>query len=133
MATHDGVRINTFRIIYELFDFVKQSLLDMLDPEYKEVVKGHAQIRQIFDIGKLGKVAGCQLLDGSVIKSAYVRIKRLREVVFQGKIASLKHFKDEVAEVKDMQEFGVSFVDFEDFREGDVIECYAMEELERTL
>ena len=133
IATHDGVRINTFRIIYELFDFVKQSLLDMLDPEYKEVVKGHAQIRQIFDIGKLGKVAGCQLLDGSVIKSAYVRIKRLREVIFQGKIASLKHFKDEVAEVKDMQEFGVSFVDFEDFQEGDIIECYAMEELERTL
>ena len=133
IATHDGVRINTFRIIYELFDFVKQSLLDMLDPEYKEVVKGHAQIRQIFDIGKLGKVAGCQLLDGVVRRDAFVRIKRLRDVLFQGKIASLKHFKDEVSEVRDMQEFGVSFVDFEDFAEGDVIECYAMEELERTL
>ena len=132
-ARHDGVKINSFRIIYELFDFVKQSLLDLLDPEYKEVVKGHAQIRQIFDIGKLGKVAGCQLLDGSVLKSAFVRIKRLREVLFQGKIASLKHFKDEVNEVHDMQEFGVSFVDFEDFAEGDIIECYAMEELERTL
>ena len=133
IATHDGVKINTFRIIYELFDFVKQSLLDMLDPEYKEVVKGHAQIRQIFDIGKLGKVAGCQLLDGVVRKDARVRIKRLRDVLFEGKIASLKHFKDEVAEVRDMQEFGVSFVDFEDFAEGDVIECFAMEELERTL
>ncbi|MBR3086164.1 MAG: translation initiation factor IF-2, partial [Kiritimatiellae bacterium] len=133
IATHDGVRIHTFRIIYELFDFVKQSLLDMLDPEYREVVKGHAQIRQIFDIGKLGKVAGSQMLDGSVIKNAFVRIKRLREVIFQGRIASLKHFKDEVSEVKDMQEFGISFVDFEDFQEGDVIECYAMEELERTL
>lgn len=133
IATHDGVRINTFRIIYELFDFVKQSMLDRLDPEYKEVVKGHAQIRQIFDIGKLGKVAGSQLLDGVVRKDALVRIKRLREVLFEGKISSLKHFKDEVAEVRDMQEFGVSFVDFEDFVEGDVIECYAMEELERTL
>ena len=133
IATHDGVRISTFRIIYELFDFVKQSLLDLLDPEYKEVVKGHAQIRQIFDIGKLGKVAGCQLLDGVVRKDARVRIKRLRDVLFDGKIASLKHFKDEVTEVRDMQEFGVSFVDFEDFAEGDVIECYAMEELERTL
>ena len=59
--------------------------------------------------------------------------QRLRDVLFQGKIASLKHFKDEVSEVRDMQEFGVSFVDFEDFAEGDVIECYAMEELERTL
>ena len=132
-AIHDGVRINTFRIIYELFDFVKQSLLDMLDPEYKEVVKGHAQIRQIFDIGKLGKVAGSQLLDGVVRKDARVRVKRLREILFDGKVATLRHFKDEVTEVRDMQEFGISFVDFEDFQEGDVIECYAMEELERTL
>lgn len=133
IATHDGVRISTFRIIYELFDFVKQSMLDLLDPEYKEVVRGHAQIRQIFDIGKLGKVAGCQLLDGIVRKDALVRVKRLRDVLFEGKIASLRHFKDEVAEVRDMQEFGVNFDGFEGFREGDVIECYSMEELERTL
>ena len=133
IATHDGVRINTFRIIYELFDFVKQSMLDMLDPEYKEVVRGHAQIRQIFEIGKKGKIAGCQLLDGVVRKDALVRIKRAREVLFDGKISSLKHYKDEVAMVSDMQEFGISFVDFEDFAEGDVIECYAMEEMERTL
>ncbi len=133
IATHDGVRISTFRIIYELFDFVKQSLLDLLDPEYKEVPKGKAQIRQIFDIGKLGKVAGSQLLEGVVRKDARVRILRRRDVLFDGTIASLKHFKDEVNEVRDMQEFGVNFEGFEDFREGDVIECYAMEELERTL
>ncbi len=133
LATHDGVRISTFRIIYELFDFVKQSLLDLLDPEYKEVPKGKAQIRQIFDIGKLGKVAGSQLLEGVVRKDARVRILRRRDVLFDGTIASLKHFKEEVAEVRDMQEFGVNFEGFEDFQEGDVIECYAMEELERTL
>ncbi len=62
-----------------------------------------------------------------------MRVKRLREILFDGKVAMLRHFKDEVTEVRDMQEFGISFVDFEDFQEGDVIECYAMEELERTL
>ena len=134
LATHDGVRINTFRIIYELFDFVKQSMLDKLDPEYREVVRGHAQIRQIFEIGKKGKVAGCQLLDGVIrVKDAKVRIKRNRDVVWDGRISSLRHFQDEVAEVTDLQECGIFFDGFEDFQEGDVVECYAMEEMERTL
>ena len=133
-ATHDGVRISTFRIIYELFDFVKQSMLDKLDPEYREVVIGHAQIRQIFDIGKKGRVAGCQLLDGSVrVKDARVRIHRKHDEIWDGKISSLRHFQDEVPEVKDLQECGIFFDGFEDFEEGDVVECYAMEEMERTL
>jgi translation initiation factor IF-2 len=134
LATHDGVRISTFRIIYELFDFVKQSMLDKLDPEYREVVRGHAQIRQIFEIGKKGKVAGCQLLDGVIrVKDAKVRIKRNRDIVWDGRISSLRHFQDEVAEVKDLQECGIFFDGFEDFQEGDIVECYAMEEMERTL
>ena len=134
LATHDGVRISTFRIIYELFDFVKQSMLDKLDPEYREVVRGHAQIRQIFDIGKKGRVAGCQLLDGIIrVKDAKVRIKRNRDIVWDGRISSLRHFQDEVAEVKDLQECGIFFDGFEDFQEGDIVECYAMEEMERTL
>ena len=134
LATHDGVRISTFRIIYELFDFVKQSMLDKLDPEYREVVRGHAQIRQIFEIGKKGKVAGCQLLDGIIrVKDAKVRIKRNRDIIWDGRISSLRHFQDEVAEVKDLQECGIFFDGFEDFQEGDIVECYAMEEMERTL
>ena len=133
-ATHDGARINTFRIIYELFDFVKQSMLDKLDPEYREVVIGHAQIRQVFDIGKKGRVAGCQLIDGSIrTKNARVRIRRNRDQVWDGRISSLRHFQDEVPEVKDLQECGIFFDGFEDFKEGDVVECYAMEEMERTL
>ncbi|MBQ7721841.1 MAG: translation initiation factor IF-2, partial [Kiritimatiellae bacterium] len=134
LATHDGIRIRTFSIIYELFDHVRNSMLDMLDPEYREVVRGHAQIRQIFDIGGMGRVAGCQLLDGIIrVKDAKVRVKRNRDVVWEGRISSLRHFRDEVPEVKDLQECGIFFDGFEDFQEGDVVECFSMEEIERTL
>jgi translation initiation factor IF-2 len=133
LARHDKVRVHTFRIIYELFDYVKQTLLDMIDSEYREVVKGHAQIRAVFDIGKKGRIAGCQLLDGFVNTKFRVRIKRARDVIFDGSIASLRHFQNEVSEVRDMQECGIFFEGFEAFAEGDVVECYAMEELERTL
>ena len=133
LARHDKVRVHTFRIIYELFDYVKQSMLDLLDPEYSEAVKGHAQIRAIFDIGRKGRVAGCQLLDGLIATRFRVRVKRAREVVFDGRIASLQHFQEEVPEVSDLQECGIFFQGFEAFAEGDVVECYAMEELERAL
>ena len=133
LARHDKVRVHTFRIIYELFDYVKQTMLDMLDPEYQEAVKGHAQIRAIFDIGRKGRVAGCQLLDGLLATRFRVRVKRAREVLFDGRIASLRHFQEEVPEVSDMQECGIFFEGFEAFAEGDVVECYAMEELDRSL
>jgi translation initiation factor IF-2 len=95
-ARHDGVRINSFRIIYELMDFVKQSMLDMLPPEYREVVKGHAKIKAIYDIGRLGRIAGSQMLDGMLISTANYRILRGKQVVWDGKLQSLRHFKDEV-------------------------------------
>ena len=133
LARHENVRAQTFRIIYELFDHVKQAMLDLLDPEYREVHKGEAQIRAIFDIGRKGRVAGCQLLGGTIATRFRVRIKRAREVIFDGRIASLRHFQDEVPEVSDLQECGIFFDGFEDFAEGDIVECYAMEELERTL
>ena len=132
-ARHDGVRISTFRIIYELLDFVKQRMLDLLPPEYKEVVKGHAEIKAIFDIGKTGRVAGCQMLDGVIRSDARFRIFRKKEIVWTGKLSSLQHFQAEVAEITGAQECGVRFNDFEDFKEGDTIECFALEELPRTL
>ena len=133
LARHDKVRVHTFRIIYELFDYVKQAMLDLIAPEYREVVKGHAQIRAIFDIGKMGRIAGCQLLDGVVNTKARVRIKRVRDVIFDGRIASLRHFQNEVNEVRDLQECGIFFEGFEAFEAGDIVECYVMEEMERTL
>jgi len=132
-ARHDGVRISTFRIIYELMDFVKQRMLDLLPPEYKEIVKGHAEIRAIFDIGKTGRVAGCQMLDGTIRADARFRIFRKKEKIWDGKLSALKHFQNDVSEISGSQECGILFNGFEEFQEGDTIECYALEELPRTL
>ena len=132
-ARHDGVRINSFRIIYELLDHVKNCMLDLLPPEYKEVVKGHAEIKAIYDIGKLGKIAGSQMLDGTLIAKEKYRILRNKTQVWEGKVQTLRHFKDEVKEVTGQQECGVCFANFEDFQVGDVIECYTLEELPRSL
>ena len=132
-ARHDGVKISSFRIIYELIDHVKKCMLDLLPPEYKETVKGHATIKAVYDIGKIGKIAGSQMLDGSLLSNGRYRIFRGKEVIWEGKLQSLKHFKDEVKEVTGQQECGVHFAGFEKFAEGDTIECYILEELPRSL
>ncbi len=132
-ARHDGVKISSFRIIYELIDHVKKCMLDLLPPEYKETVKGHAVIKAVYDIGKVGKIAGSQMLDGTLLANGRYRILRNKEIVWEGKLQSLKHFKDEVKEVSGQQECGVHFAGFEKFAEGDTIECYILEELPRSL
>ncbi|MGN0832872.1 MAG: translation initiation factor IF-2 [Kiritimatiellia bacterium] len=132
-ARHDGVRISSFRIIYELIDHVRNSMLDLLPPEYKEVVKGHAEIKAIYDIGKLGRIAGSQMLDGSLLAKEKFRILRDRAQIWDGKVQTLRHFKDEVKEVTGQQECGVCFAGFEGFQVGDTIECYTLEELPRSL
>ena len=132
-ARHDGVRVNAFRIIYELLDHVKNSMLDLLPPEYKEVVLGHAEIKAIYDIGKLGKIAGSQMLDGKLVAKEKYRILRAKEKIWDGKVQTLRHFKDEVKEVTGQQECGVCFADYENFQVGDTIECYMLEELPRSL
>jgi len=133
LARHGGVRISTFRIIYELIDYVKQRMLDLLPPEFKEVVKGHAEIRALFDIGKLGRVAGCQMLDGTLRADARYRIFRKKDKIWDGKVSSLRHFQNEVSEVTGSQECGILFNGFEEFQVGDTIECYVLEELPRSL
>ena len=132
-ARHDGVRINSFRIIYELLDHVKNCMLDLLPPEYKEVVLGHAAIKAIYDIGKLGKIAGSQMLDGKLVAKEKFRILRDKAQIWEGKVQTLRHFKDEVKEVTGQQECGVCFANYEGFAVGDTIECYALEELPRSL
>jgi len=133
MARHDGVRVQTFRIIYELIDRVKQEMLDLLAPEYKEIVRGHAMLKTVFDLSRKGKIAGCQVSDGVIRTDAKVRVYRQRQVVYTGRIATLRHFQSEVTEVKEPQECGVRFENFDSFAEGDYIECYILEELPRVL
>ena len=112
---------------------VKKCMLDLLPPEYKETVKGHATIKAVYDIGKVGKIAGSQMLDGKLVSTARYRIMRGGAKVWDGKLQTLRHFKDEVKEVTGQQECGVCFLNFEQFAEGDTIECYMLEELPRSL
>ena len=133
MSRQNGVRINTFRIIYELIEHVKRCMLELIPPEYKEVVRGHAEIRQIFDISKLGLIAGCQMLDGTLRFKGRFRIFRGRQQIYDGPVVTMKHFKEDVKEIAPAQECGLGFGSFEAFQEGDIVECYEMEELPKTL
>ncbi|MDY5954889.1 MAG: translation initiation factor IF-2 [Kiritimatiellia bacterium] len=132
-ARHDGVRINTFRIIYELIEHVKQCMLDLIPPEYKEVIRGHAFVKQVFEIGKKGKIAGCQMVDGTLRLKDLFRIYRGKEILFTGKLSEMRHFQEEVTEVNGSKECGLRFQDFEGFTENDSIECYEMEMLPKSL
>ena len=133
LARHDGVRVQTFRIIYELLDFIKQEMLALLPVEYKEVVRGHAFVKQVFDLGKEGVVAGSIVNDGTIVADGKVRVTRRGKLLFTGPVATIRHFKETVKEVKQAQECGIMLEGFGDFEEGDVLECFAFEELPKSL
>ncbi len=129
----DGVEIRYYNIIYNLVDDVKAAMSGLLSPERRETMLGNALILEIFDISKIGKIAGCRITDGVVQRGAGVRLIRENVVVHEGKLSTLKRFKDEVREVPSGQECGMAFEKYEDMRVGDVIECYRVEEIARSL
>jgi len=133
LAERSGVEIRYYSIIYNLIDDVKDAMSGMLKPEKRETFIGYAQILQVFNITKVGKVAGCRVTDGMVERGAGVRLLRDNVVIHEGTLKTLKRFKDEVKEVQSGQECGMAFERYEDIREGDVIECFRVEEVERTL
>ena len=133
LAEQDGVEIRYYNIIYNLVDDVKAALSGMLAPTLRETMLGNAQILELFDISKVGLVAGCRVTDGVVQRGAHVRLIRDSVVVHEGKLSTLKRFKDEVAQVQAGQECGMAFENYQDMRVGDVIECYTVEEIRRTL
>ncbi|MEZ5841457.1 MAG: translation initiation factor IF-2 [Hyphomicrobiales bacterium] len=128
-----GVEIRYYNIIYDLVDDVKAAMSGMLSPERRETMLGNAEILEIFNITKVGKVAGCLVTDGVVQRGAGVRLIRDNVVVHEGKLSTLKRFKDEVKEVQSGQECGMAFEAYQDMRAGDVIECYRVEEIARVL
>jgi len=132
-AEREGVEIRYYNIIYNLVDDVKAAMSGLLSPERRETMLGNAQILEIFDISKIGKIAGCRVTDGVVQRGANVRLIRDNVVIHEGKLSTLKRFKDEVREVPAGQECGMAFEKYEDMRAGDVIECYRVEEIARTL
>jgi translation initiation factor IF-2 len=133
LAEQEGVEIRYYNIIYNLVDDVKAALSGMLAPTLRETMLGNAQILELFDISKVGLVAGCRVTDGVVQRGAHVRLIRDSVVVHEGKLSTLKRFKDEVAQVQAGQECGMAFENYHDMRVGDVIECYTVEEIRRTL
>ena len=132
-AERDGVEIRYYNIIYDLVDDVKAAMSGLLDPTLREVFLGNAEIREVFNISKIGKVAGCLITDGRVERGAKVRLIRDNVVIHEGTLSTLKRFKDEVKEVPAGQECGMAFANYQDIRAGDVIECFQVETIERTL
>ncbi len=132
-AKRNGIEIRYYNIIYDLVDDVKKAMSGLLAPTLRETMLGNAQILEIFNISKVGKVAGCRVTDGTVERGANVRLIRDNVVVHEGKLSTLKRFKDEVREVQSGQECGMAFENYGDMRVGDVIECYRVETIQRSL
>ncbi|MCK1367119.1 translation initiation factor IF-2 [Bradyrhizobium sp. 62] len=132
-AKRNGIEIRYYNIIYDLVDDVKKAMSGLLAPTLRETMLGNAAILEIFNISKVGKVAGCRVTDGTVERGANVRLIRDNVVVHEGKLSTLKRFKDEVKEVQSGQECGMAFENYHDMRAGDVIECYRVETIQRSL
>ena len=130
-AERNKVDIRTHRIIYEIIDEVEAAMKGMLAPTYKEVLLGHAEVRQCIRVPNVGIIAGCYIQDGKITRNAQIRIVRDGIVIFEDKIASLRRFKDDVKEVAEGYECGVGIEKFNDIREGDTLEAFIMEEIAR--
>jgi translation initiation factor IF-2 len=132
-AERAGIEIRYYDIIYALVDDVKKAMSGLLAPTLRETMLGNAQILEIFKVSKVGSVAGCRVTDGTVERGANVRLIRDSVVVHQGKLSQLKRFKDDAREVVAGQECGMAFENYQDMRAGDIIECYRVESVQRTL
>ncbi len=132
-AEREGIDIRYYSIIYELIDDVKALLSGMLKPEQREKYLGYAEIREVFNVTKVGKVAGCYITDGEVQRGAKVRLLRDNVVIHNGTLKTLRRFKDEVKEVQNGYECGMAFENYSDIQVGDQIECYLIEEIQRQL
>ena len=131
LADKDKVDIRLYRVIYNAIEDIEAAMKGMLDPEWKEVVLGHAEVRAIFKASSIGTIAGSYVTDGKITRNGEVRIVRDGIIIYEGKIASLKRFKDDAREVNTGFECGISMEKFNDIKEGDVIESFIMEAVQR--
>jgi translation initiation factor IF-2 len=132
-AERAGIEIRYYNVIYDLVDDVKQAMSGLLAPATRETTLGNAEILEIFSISKVGKVAGCRVTNGTVERGANVRLIRDNVVLHEGRLSQLKRFKDDAREVHAGQECGMALENYQDMRVGDVIECYRVEMVQRTL
>jgi len=133
LASAQKLELRYYSIIYQLIDDVKAALSGLLSPDLHEEFIGYAQIREVFNITKVGKIAGCMITEGVVKRGAKVRLLRDNVVIHEGTLKTLKRFKDEVKEVKSGFECGMAFESYEDIRDGDVIECFEIKSVARSV
>ncbi|GAB6157588.1 translation initiation factor IF-2 [Desulfotomaculum varum] len=133
IAEAEKIDIHLYRVIYEVIDDVKKAMSGLLDPEYKEVIMGHVEVRKIFKASKIGTIAGCYVTEGKIVRDAGIRLIRDGIVIHEGKLDSLKRFKDDVKEVAQGYECGITIENFNDIQEGDIIEAYTVETIKREL
>ena len=132
-AEANGVEIRTSNIIYHITEDIEKALTGMLDPEFKEVYLGRVEIKKVFKVSKVGNVAGCVVVDGKIKRDANVRVLRNEVVIYEGKLTSLKRFKDDAKEVVQGQECGLGIESFNDIKDGDIVEAFEVQEVKRTL
>jgi translation initiation factor IF-2 len=133
LANHEGVDIKTYRIIYDLIEDVKAAMVGMLSPTFKEKITGHAEIRQVFRASRLGNIAGCYVKDGEIIRDSKARLLRDNVVIYEGQLSTLRRIKEDVKKVTTGMECGITLNNFNDIKEGDIIEGYQLETVAPTL
>jgi translation initiation factor IF-2 len=131
-AKHEGVQIKLYAIIYELIDQVKEAMAGLLEPDVKESIVGSAEVRQVFELSKGVPVAGCMVANGRIVKGK-MRVRRRKDVIYEGIIQSLRRFQDEVNEVRAGMECGIRVEGYSEFQVGDTIECYTTEKVAAKL
>ena len=131
MAKDEGVEIRLYNIIYKLQEDIEKAVKGLLDPVFEEKITGQAEVREIFKVSKVGTIAGSYVTSGSIVRSGGVRLIRDSIVIYTGRMAGLRRFKDDVKEVKAGYECGITIENYNDKKVGDVIECFVMEEAER--
>ena len=131
LAEREGVDVRLYRVIYDAIEEIKAAMKGMLAPKFKEVILGHAEVRQTFRVSGVGTIAGCMVTDGMMRRNGKVRLLRDNVVIFEGNLDSLKRFKDDAREVNAGYECGIGLEGYNDMKEQDVIECFVMEEIEK--
>ena len=130
-AEREKVDVRLYRVIYKAIEDIEKAMSGLLDPEYEEVVTGHAEVRQIFKVSSIGTIAGSYVLDGVIRRNSQIRLLRDNVVVMDGQLSSLRRFKDDVREVAQGYECGLTIENFNDIKEGDVVECFEMQQIAR--
>jgi translation initiation factor IF-2 len=133
LAEKEGVDIRLYTVIYNLVDEIRLAMTGLLEPKFQEVFQGRAEVRDTFKVPKAGTIAGCMVVDGVIPRTANVRLLRDNRVIYEGKIGSLRHFKNDVSEVRQGFECGIGIERFQDIKIGDVIEAFKVEKLDAVL